>query len=143
MPKRIRTTRIVLHTQSLAREIDRMQFSDYLGDPSAWTPNVDAFRYGDRIELRVELADVRRDDIELAVQPRRLILQGVRRKPDTCAGAGDAACRRILAMEIPCGVFRREVRLPVDVDPERVTARQDNGILCIILPFAPPETEAP
>jgi HSP20 family molecular chaperone IbpA len=38
-------------------------------------------------------------------------------------------------MEIDYGPFEREVLLPSDVAPERVTAEQRNGLLWVYLPF--------
>ncbi len=38
-------------------------------------------------------------------------------------------------MEIESGRFTREIMLPASVDNEQVTATQENGILCIKLPF--------
>jgi HSP20 family molecular chaperone IbpA len=39
-------------------------------------------------------------------------------------------------MEIESGQFGREIKLPVDIDRNRVTAKQENGLLWIILPLA-------
>jgi HSP20 family molecular chaperone IbpA len=38
-------------------------------------------------------------------------------------------------MEIECGRFGREIVLPAIVDRRRVTAKQENGLLWIILPL--------
>ena len=39
-------------------------------------------------------------------------------------------------MEIECGRFGREIQLPVEVNRDRVSARQENGLLWIVLPIA-------
>ena len=50
--------------------------------------------------------------------------------------SGRDDCRQVLALEIESGHFTREILLNCDVNPDLVTARQDNGLLWISLPFA-------
>lgn len=40
-----------------------------------------------------------------------------------------------LALEIDYGPFARAIPLPAEVDPDKASARQDNGFLWITLPL--------
>jgi HSP20 family molecular chaperone IbpA len=136
MSRKIRLTRIYSETQSIAREVGKLQFSSYHGAAATWAPDVNVFRFEDRFEICADLAGLCRDEIELTVHGNALVLQGHRRRPvPECPGGGDT-CRLTLAMEIATGPFFRRIVLPQPIDPEQVTARQDNGLLWITLPLA-------
>jgi HSP20 family molecular chaperone IbpA len=71
--------------------------------------------------------------IDLQIEPQRLLIRGRREAPeprdDTCKAL------QVLMMEIDYGGFEREVLFPVEVETERVTVEQKNGLLWIYLPF--------
>ena len=136
MSRKIRLTRIFAETQKIAREVGRLQFSDYHGAASTWAPDVNVFRYEDRFEVCADLAGVSRDEIELTVHGNALVIQGQRRRPIPECPCGGEPCRLTLAMEIATGPFHRRIALPLPIDPEKVTARQDNGLLWISIPLA-------
>lgn len=136
MSRKFRLTRIFAETQNIAREVGKLQFSGYHGAASTWAPDVNVFRYEDRFEVCADLAGVSRDEIELTVHGNALVIQGQRRRPlPECPGGGDT-CRLTLAMEIATGAFHRRIALPLPIDAEKVTARQENGLLWITVPLA-------
>lgn len=136
MSRKIRLTRIFAETQNIAREVGKLQFSGYHCAASTWAPDVNVFRYEDRFEVCADLAGVSRDEIELTVHGNSLVIQGHRRRPvPVCPGGGDA-CHLTLAMEIATGPFHRRIALPLPIDPEKVTARQESGLLWITVPLA-------
>lgn len=114
----------------LARELQRRNFSQY-ARPEGWQPAVNAYRCDDCIKVCVDLAGVDKADIDLSVEPRRLIIRGVRSAPEP--KSGEPVALQILAMEIDHGPFVRELLFPVDVMPEEATAEQLNGLLWIYL----------
>ena len=95
----------------------------------SWRPAIDAYCCRDGIILCVDLAGVEKSDIQLMVEPRRVLIRGRRQPPEP-----DRQPLQVLALEIDRGAFEREVVLPVDVDPERVQAEQRNGMLWVHLP---------
>jgi HSP20 family protein len=99
-----------------------------------WRPGLNAYRCHSGIVICVELAGVDRSLIDLRVEPRRVWIRGRRAAPEP-----DEAeqALQILAMEIDHGRFERDLSLPAEVDPERVTAEQRNGLLWIHLPLRP------
>ncbi len=105
----------------------------YLGLPvshGAWTPNADVYETADRLVVRLELAGVERDNIEITLDERLLAVRGHRRDP---CRTGRCQFRQ---MEIDYGFFERRIVIPVSVDGNRAHAVFDNGFLQIDLPKA-------
>jgi len=101
------------------------EFSDRLrGDH--WQPDVDIFETENAVVVRVELAGVRRGELKVTVDQNVVRIRGVRE------GAGRGALR-LHQMEIASGPFERRVRVPIDVDAERVSARLEDGLLTVTL----------
>jgi len=93
-----------------------------------WTPAVDIAELADRYEIIVELAGVRRADIELYTEGNQLVVTGWRGDP------GPREKMRVHQMEIEEGQFRRRLLLPEHVDADRITARFREGLLRIQVP---------
>lgn len=81
----------------------------------------------------MELAGVEKSEIDLQIEPRRVLLRGERENPEPPV----EECQNVqtLAMEIDYGPFIRSISLPVEIDPEKATASQENGFLWISLPI--------
>ena len=92
-----------------------------------WRPEVDAYETAASIEILVDLAGVEEDDFEIHLFEDVLLVEGSRQLPAPKAAA------MYHAANIRQGPFRVEVRLPVPVDPERVDAHYDRGVLRITL----------
>lgn len=116
----------------LAHALERAQFSQF-ARPEGWQPSVNAYRCESCIRICVDLAGVEKADIDLLVEPTRVVLRGIRPAPEP-SGAEPKA-RQILAMEIDHGPFVRELLLPIEVSPAEATAEQRNGFLWINLPL--------
>ena len=97
----------------------------------SWTPAINAYCCRDQIVVCVELAGVDERQIELTAEPRRLHIRGVRQPLERDADCGPPL--QVIALEIDQGVFRREIPLPLEIDPNRVQAEQRNGLLWIRL----------
>jgi HSP20 family protein len=99
----------------------------------AWEPKVDVFEEEQRILVKVEIAGVKADHIQLLFVPERhaLLLRGVRDEPDFADGKRTA----IHQLEIFYGPFEREIALPdVPVDASNIRAQYRNGFLMILVP---------
>jgi len=110
---------------------DLWQVPRFSGIRHGFRPQCDCFRTDDPPALHVvlELPGVDSDTVDLVVSPRSLLVQGVRERPH-------APGARYQQMELEYGAFKRQVELGEDVDPERATARSENGMLRIVLPLA-------
>lgn len=103
--------------------------------PQTWTPAINAWRCRDQIVVCVDLAGVKKEQIDLHAESRRLSIRGVRQPlemtMDKCPPL------QVFALEIDQGFFQREIALPLEVDPAAVRAEQRNGMLWIHLPLTP------
>jgi HSP20 family protein len=95
---------------------------------AGWRPEADVCETATAIEVVVDLAGVGEDDFEAQLFEDVLVVEGHRRLPASPAGAVYHAAG------IRQGPFRAELPLPAAVDPERVEARYDRGLLRITLP---------
>ena len=92
-----------------------------------WRPAADVTEYPDHLLVRMELAGVRREDIQVTLDGDLLQVRGVRRPPAESGG-------RPHQLEIATGPFERRVRLGQTPDGDAVRARLENGVLTITLP---------
>jgi HSP20 family protein len=80
--------------------------------------------------IKVELAGMRKEDLELTVEGNRLTITGQR--PDGCR----APKCKFLVMEINYGSFQSVIELPPGYDLSQAKAAYQNGFLRIDVPQA-------
>lgn len=97
-------------------------------DVATWRPNSDTYEAGDALVVVVEIPGIDRNDVSLEVEGSRMTVRGERTAP---SGLDPA---RIVRQERVYGPFERVFDLPTDVDVERITAEQRNGVLMVRLP---------
>lgn len=134
MSRKVRLSNLIVRTGDVAADLNRLHFSGFQS-PQGWTPEINAYRYDDRFEIWVDLAGVEKQHIQVDVLPDRMRISG-ERKPPLPTRDSSSQCRQVLTMEIESGRFSREIVLPTEVDRNRVTAKQENGLLWVVLPFA-------
>lgn len=99
----------------------------------AWEPRVDVFEEQHRILVKVEIAGVRGEDIQLLYIPEKhcLLLRGSREEE----AFTDDGRIGIHQLEIFYGPFQREVELPdASVDAANIRAQYRNGFLIVMIP---------
>jgi HSP20 family protein len=106
-----------------------------------WIPNTDVYSTDTGIVIKVELAGIRREDLELTAEGNRLTISGSR--PDCCRAA-NAKCK-FLVMEINYGAFESIIELPHGYDLSQARAVYQNGFLRIDVPERahPPKKHLP
>jgi HSP20 family protein len=109
----------------LQDEVNRL-FSSVQPAPTAGFPAVNAYANEGGIALTAQLPGVDQNDLDISVFRDTLTLRG-RRQPE--ATERDAYHRR----ERGYGEFVRTISLPFQVDPDRVEATVQNGVLRISL----------
>jgi len=97
-------------------------------------PALRASDTGDAIVLEAELPGVRSDQLDVRIRGRELTLEG-RRDADRTEGV------TVRRRERGSGDFTRVVRLPFDVQSDRVSASLEHGVLTVRLPKV--ESERP
>lgn len=110
----------------LQREVNRL-FSDY-SEAADRFPALNLSSTDDQAEVAVELPGVDPKLVELSVVGHVLTLQGER--AEETGIAAEAYHRR----ERATGKFVRTVRLPFEVEADRVQARFEHGVLRVTLP---------
>jgi len=98
-------------------------------DPQ-WVPNTDVYLVEGGVTVTVELAGMRREDLQLMVDGNRLRISGQR--PDGCR---KSQCK-FLVMEINYGSFETVIELPKGYDLSQAKAAYENGFLRVEVPVA-------
>jgi HSP20 family protein len=99
-----------------------------VGGQTHWIPNTDVYTTEDGLVVKVELAGMRREDLELAVEGNRLVITGQR--PDGCRTPGS----KFLVMEIHYGTFECVIEIPAGYDLSQARAAYQNGFLRVDVP---------
>ena len=97
-----------------------------LSAPGFWSPAVDVLETEDGYSVHAELSGVRREDIDLQAEERRLEISG-RRQPAE-------EHRSFLRMERSYGRFRRVFELAEPIDVEAISAQFERGVLRVSVP---------
>jgi HSP20 family protein len=105
------------------------------GQPRMWHPPTDVYETDSHVTVKIEIAGVDEDDIDVRLHGRDLSVRGCRNDP------GNKMAYQ--QMEISYGEFRSEVRLPCDVDEAKARAHYDDGFLYVELPKAQGERRVP
>jgi HSP20 family protein len=114
-------------------EIDRLNrmFSELYNDAfsRAWVPPVDIYETdGHEVVLKVELPEVKREDISVTFENGVLTLKGERKFEQ------ETKRENFQRMERHYGSFSRSFTLPNTVDATRINASYKDGVLTVRLP---------
>jgi HSP20 family protein len=124
--------------QSLASQLGQLfegwdDLPSLLGGDGAFLPQADVTETDDAYVVEIELPGVNKEDIDIALSGRRLLVTG-ERKEEERTGILRRRTRRV-------GRFRYEVLLPGAVDEDGVQASLEDGVLTLRVPKA--STERP
>jgi HSP20 family protein len=99
----------------------------------SWSPLADVLDTPDAYLVEIELPGLGREEIDVQVNGRELVVRGVRDP----AGGRSAA---FLRLERRYGPFTRAFRFDVDIDADRVEAEIKDGLLSLSVPKARPRS---
>jgi HSP20 family protein len=88
-----------------------------------WRPSIDMFDRGDRLVIKADLPGMKRDDIELRVDGRGLMISGERQREE------EVKEKDYYRMERSFGSFSRHIRLPFEVKASDVQAKLEDSVL--------------
>ncbi len=108
----------------------RSLWEEPLPETVAFAPEVDMFDKKDEIVVKAELPGVSKKDISVSVSGDVLTIKGERRKEQETRDEDYYCCERAY------GAFARSLRLPVEVEVDKIKASYEDGILEIRLPKA-------
>jgi HSP20 family protein len=95
-----------------------------------WVPNTDVYSTDEGLVIKVELAGMKSDSLEITVEGNRLRIAGNRSD-----GCRSSKCS-FLVMEISYGPFESVLELPPAYDLTRAKAAYLNGFLRIDVPMS-------
>ena len=109
--------------------LDRMFKDLFEGRGRSWQPAVDVYETPNReVVLEAELPDMKREDINVAVENQVLTISGERKRESR---NGD---ERLYRRERPHGAFSRSFTLPATVDAAKISASYKDGLLTVRVP---------
>jgi HSP20 family protein len=97
---------------------------------SAWFAPTDVSEDADGIQISMELPGVDPKDVRLSLENNVLTIRGEKRHQ------AEQKNERIHRFERTYGTFERTFVLPSTVDPEKIEARYENGVLLVSIPKA-------
>ena len=120
------------------REIDgfenrlRRMFGEAFGETETlgWTPVVDVVETDEALKLTAELPGVGPEDVEIEVEGNILTIHGekkVEREETKAEG-------RVRLYERAYGEFSRSFTLPTSVNPDKIAAEFEDGVLMVHMP---------
>jgi HSP20 family protein len=116
-------------TDMAVRKKEQSHFYNSADDMCAghWKPNTDIFETDAHVIVRLELANVAREDVSVVVRNGKLHITGVRRSYE---GTDSIYFHQ---MEIHCGEFSKIITLPEAIEHNEITASMQHGILSIYI----------
>lgn len=115
---------------SMRREMDQLlqRTHQYFFSGSPAFPPINLYHAPEQVTVVAELPGLKREDIEMTFTQGVLTLKGQRSE----SRYGDKDL--VLRQERSLGAFEKHVRIPVDVNPDAISARLQNGVLTVTLP---------
>ncbi len=98
-------------------------------------PPTDVYETAEGYGIVMEVPGAQPESFDVQVDGQTVRVAG--HKDDSCPQTG----RRYLQMEIACGPFERSITLPRAIDPERVAAHYQDGVLRIEVATRPARGE--
>jgi HSP20 family protein len=95
-------------------------------------PRMEILRTSSEFVVRAELPGVDPDSVDVTLEDTTLRIRAERRVPATEQG-------EYLRRELVYGTFEGTIKLPSGVDPEKLSARYDAGILEVRVPLEAPQ----
>jgi HSP20 family protein len=115
-----RANRIFEEMWEMSRPV--LMMPDYV-----WKPALDIYETDDEVIVLVEIAGMKKEEIEVAMQGNILIISGNRTENIPYK-------KKLEQMEINYGRFQRIVKIFAPIEREKIIATYENGILKIRLP---------
>jgi HSP20 family protein len=115
---------------NLQRALEARTESDWLENQTAGQgpfPPINVFQQGDDIVAIVELPGVDKNDLQIQAQENTIRIAG-KKAVDLPEGVSVHRRERIF------GGFDRTLSLPIQLDPDRIKAEYQDGILALFLP---------
>ena len=121
---------LLMKPEPFSQEVNRL-FNTLFDTGEAqnrWTPAMDLVEAEDHFLLKADLPGLGEDDVNIEIQDNTLVLSGERKAEH------EAHERGWYCVERAFGRFSRSLTLPDGIDPDRVSAEFDHGVLSVRIP---------
>ena len=95
----------------------------------SWLPNLEAFERDGRYVIRADVPGVEPSEVDVSVLNDTLTVRGERKR------SNEVKEKDYHYSETSYGRFERRIALPKGTDPEKVSAKFENGVLEISMPL--------
>lgn len=95
---------------------------------TAWTPACDIYETDTEIVLKMELAEMKKENVHVTLENNVLMLRGERKFEETVKRES------YYRIERKCGEFSRSFRLPSHIEGSKVLVEFKDGTLTVTLP---------
>jgi HSP20 family protein len=116
-------------TEEMGRIFDEYAANRGNGKKAVWAPAVEVSERDNSLVVKAELPGLNPSDVKVEVTDEAIILQGERKdeRDETKDG--------VHVTERHYGSFYRSIPLPEGADPEKASARFENGVLELTVPI--------
>jgi len=97
---------------------------------ASWIPATDVSEDKESIRISMELAGVNPEDVRISLENNVLTIRGDKKQEE------EENNERVHRIERTYGTFERTFVLPSTVDPDRIEAQHENGLLTVTIPKA-------
>ena len=95
---------------------------------NGFTPRMDVDESEDAYFITLDMPGVNPDGVHIEMEDDKVVIHGARQRPESSETTEQRRGERTF------GEFRRELKLPLLVDKDAITANYDNGVLSIVMP---------
>lgn len=103
-------------------------FRDLAGNAADWMPTMDVFDQNGEMVLKADLPGVKKEDVTVEMANGDLVIRG-HRKEETEVKEAD-----YYRTERAQGEFLRRMTLPFEMDPKKIVAKFNDGVLEVRIP---------
>jgi HSP20 family protein len=119
-----------LSSEALAKEEAEEEDKAWLEAEEEGQISIDVYQTPEAIVVKSTIAGVKPEDIDISINNDMLTIRGRREMTD------EVKDEDYLFRECYWGSFSRSIILPVEIEPERIEAFLENGVLTVVLPKA-------
>ena len=120
------------HYRQLLQDALRQSQQAVLQRSTTWRPLADILDSAEMMTVKIELAGMKEEEIEVTLYEDALVISGARHDERTTQGT-----LYYHEAQIRYGPFRVEVYIPSPIEREAATTRYENGFLWVNLPKLP------
>ncbi|MCD6115979.1 Hsp20/alpha crystallin family protein [bacterium] len=112
-------------------DVDRFFDDFWFGDSdTVWSPTIDIAENEKSYEIKADVPGMKKKDISISFKDNILTISGEKREEKEDTG------KNFFKKERVYGKFQRSFRIPQDVDPEKIKAKYEDGVLTVEVPKA-------